>query len=236
VHEDARADADETTDAIRLAFDHGAHRELGLADADRIAEINAKAGEKAALDHGTSVRQRFGKRSIRRVEGYVAIERIGVVHHLQPDHDAAIVPAVSHTVGAHDIAAISTFRNEALKLRFVDGLIGALDLEITAQERCRVLFEPFHHPGIDHAYGSDGGNTEGQAGEKNHRAREAASELASCHAPGKAEIGDHATSSVARCSLPTVARWTGMGSRRFRGGRRPCGIDRRSARPVQTHA
>jgi len=181
---------------IRLTFDNGPHREIGIANTNRRAKLDAKPGEKASLDRSPPVRKRIGKCAIRRVQCHGPVKWISVVHDLQSDHYTAIITSISHAVGADDIAALGISWNQALKDVVVHRTVGALDLEIAAEQSRRVLFQSLHNAGIDNADSSNRGNTKGQAGKKDQRSHKSAPELTPSHAPGKAEIGDHATSSV----------------------------------------
>ena len=59
---------------------------------------------------------------------------------------------------------------ELVQLRLLDRQIGALDLDVAAQQRRRIALQAGQHAGIDDADRGDRGDAERQAGEKDGEA------------------------------------------------------------------
>ena len=211
-------------DPIGFALDDRTHREVGIPDGDSITDVDIEPRQKAAFDHGAPVGERLGERQLRRIQRHRSVERISIIDHLEADDHAPITPAIGHAVGSNHVASARVTGDQFVQRSVVERPIGALDLDITTQERCRILLQPLQDAGVDHPHGGDRGDAQGEAGQEHDGPGEPASELTLRQAPGEAEVGDHATSSersggslipsrsmsmvgAAACNRPTAMRY-----------------------------
>ena len=189
---DARPDRLEADELVRLACDHGAHGEGRLADPDLLADADAQTAQHARVDHGAAVGERAGEVE-RRLQADRAVERVGAVHGLQADHDAAAFGPERHRVGAHDLGAARRGRHQPSQHVVRDWQIVGFEADVAAEQRGGIAFDRVDHAGIGHPDGRNRSHAQRQAGEEHGEALEAAAQLAPGQAPRQRELV-HATS------------------------------------------
>ncbi len=191
-HEDARADLDEAADAVGLVREGGAHRELGVADADRVAGLEAEPVHESGRHHGAELPRALGER-VGEVSGGReadrAVERICLVDRL--DLDEAAARAISR---ARHAAKLRHVRDLARRIE-ICAFLGARravderELDVAAQQRARVGGEARLHRGPERAHAGDDGDAQSEAQDEDAEAAHAAPQLAHGEAKGEA---DHA--------------------------------------------
>ena len=168
-----------------------AQDEAGVADTDRVAELQPKAIEQRRRDDrapdAVALRQRRSER-LRRIERDDAVKRIGAIGCFQLD-EAARSTAVRDRHGAQPRDARErALRGEESAFGRAGRALRQAELDIATEQRAGIAIEARIDRRAERADTGDDGDTETKTAEQNTEALEPAAQLALGQAPGETEL------------------------------------------------
>ena len=206
-HHEGRAEGEGPRGAVRFALQHRGDAIVDLADPHQVAQCDVEAAQQAPVDHrapmatlgAVALGERFAE--VRRAGHLDAAEEgVEAVDGAQFYQYAARIGRRAAGHGAHlgDARDLGPGLQEALLLG-AGRHVGQAQVHIPAEQNAAVALEAGEHGLRDRADAGDGRDAEGQAGEEDAKALEAAAQLAAGEAQGERPAGPLAGGAAGGC-------------------------------------